>query len=116
VGMQSFFGIKRFGWLSAILSVCILASVWSSAKSVAQTATQEQSKQQKAASSLRVVEEFINRHLYMQAQTNLAAAEKEYSAFMTAEQKAKVEQLNKDIQAAMAMRTGSLRPRCHRSS
>jgi tetratricopeptide (TPR) repeat protein len=83
-----------------------LAFVWTTGtiRAADTPASEQEAKQQKADSSLKVVEEWIKRGMYTKAQGDLAEVEQAYGSFLTDTQKQKAKSLAGQIQTALAER------------
>ncbi|MBN2513697.1 MAG: hypothetical protein JXB18_12230 [Sedimentisphaerales bacterium] len=101
---QSFIWVRRAGTLALLFAV--LAFVWTTGtiRAADTPASEQEAKQQKADSSLKVVEEWIKRGMYTKAQGDLAVVEQEYGSFLTDTQKQKAKELAGQIQTALAER------------
>jgi hypothetical protein len=104
VSTQSFIWVRRAGTLALLFAV--LAFVWTSGtiRAADTPASEQEAKQQKADSSLKVVEEWIKRGMYTKAQGDLAELEQAYGSFLTDTQKQKAKELAQQIQTALAER------------
>lgn len=101
---QSFIWVRRAGTLALLFAV--LAFVWTTGtiRAADTPASEQEAKQQKADSSLKVVEEWIKRGMYTKAQGDLAEVEQAYGSFLTDTQKQKAKSLAGQIQTALAER------------
>lgn len=101
---QSFIWVRRAGTLALLFAV--LAFVWTTGtiRAADTPASEQEAKQQKADSSLKVVEEWIKRGMYTKAQGDLAEVEQVYGSFLTDTQKQKAKSLAGQIQTALAER------------
>jgi len=104
VSTQSFIWVRRAGTLALLFAV--LAFVWTTGtiRAADTPASEQEAKQQKADSSLKVVEEWIKRGMYTKAQGDLAEVEQVYGSFLTDTQKQKAKSLAGQIQTALAER------------
>jgi len=104
VSTQSFIWVRRAGTLALLFAV--LAFVWTTGtiRAADTPASEQEAKQQKADSSLKVVEEWIKRGMYTKAQGDLAEVEQAYGSFLTDTQKQKAKSLAGQIQTALAER------------
>lgn len=102
---QSFIWVRRAGTLALLFA--IMAFVWEGGniRAAAAPATEQEAKQQKVDDMFKVVDEWIKRGLYTNAQSELAVVEQEYGSFLSDAQKQKVKDLSGQIQTAIAERT-----------
>ncbi|MEN6307710.1 MAG: hypothetical protein ABFD91_08140 [Anaerohalosphaeraceae bacterium] len=101
---QSFIWVRRAGTLALLFAIMVFVWAGGSIRAAATPATEQEAKQQKVDDLFKVVEEWIKRGLYTNAQGELAVVEQQYGSFLSDTQKQKAKDLAGQIQTAIAER------------